>query len=72
VGRPVVQQLWGVVNSDQSCTRGDLVTSSGFTTDATAFADGKRLTLIDRALLRQLAEQFGVADFGAVQEEPET
>jgi superfamily II DNA or RNA helicase len=72
VGRPVVQQLWGVVNSDQSCTRGDLVTSSGFTTDATAFADGKRLTLIDRALLTQLAEQFGVAAFGAVQEEPET
>lgn len=71
VGRPVVQQLWGVVNSDQSCTRGDLVTSSGFTTDATTFANGKRLTLIDRALLRQLAEQFGVADFGAVQEEPE-
>jgi superfamily II DNA or RNA helicase len=72
VGRPVVQQLWGVVNSDQSCTRGDLVTSSGFTTDATAFADGKRLTLIDRALLRQLAEQFGVADFGADQDKPET
>ena len=63
VGRPVLQQLRGVVSSDQSYTRGDLVTSSGFTSEAVAFAEGKRLTLIDRALLIELVRQAGVADF---------
>lgn len=64
VGRPTLQQLWGVVSSDQSYTRGDLVTSSGFSTEASVFAQGKRLTLIARPLLTRLAEEFGVADFG--------
>ncbi|MCY2950567.1 MAG: SNF2-related protein [Planctomycetota bacterium] len=63
VGRPILQQLWGIVSSDQSYSRGDLVTSSGFTSEAVAFAEGKRLTLIDRALLIQLARQADVADF---------
>jgi len=43
VGRPVLQQLWGVVSSDPSYTRGDLVTSSGFSAEAQHFASGKRL-----------------------------
>ena len=64
VGRPVLQQLWGVVSSDQSFTRGDLVTSAGFTSEAEGFANSKRLTLIDRELLAKLAREAGIADFG--------
>lgn len=63
VGRPILQQLWGVVSSDQSYTRGDLVTSASFTSEATAFAQGRRLTLIDRTLLIRLAREVNVADF---------
>jgi HJR/Mrr/RecB family endonuclease len=63
VGRPVLQQLWGVVTSDPSYTRGDLVTSSGFTADATQFASGKRLSLIDGALLSRIVQEYGVARF---------
>ncbi len=63
VGRPILQQLWGVVTSDPSFTRGDLVTSSGFTAEAKGFARGKRLTLIDRTLLEKLVRQFKVARF---------
>jgi superfamily II DNA or RNA helicase len=63
VGRPVLQQLWGVVTADPSYTRGDLVTSSGFTADAKQFANGKRLSLIDGALLSKLVEEYGVARF---------
>jgi restriction endonuclease Mrr len=70
VGRPIVQQLWGVVNSDQSYTRGDLVTSAHFSSEAAAFVEGKRVTLIGRPLLIQLAEQYGVASFGVIQREP--
>lgn len=63
VGRPVLQQLWGVVNSDASMTRGDLVTSAMFTREAKEFAVGKRLTLIDRSKLQELAKRHGVAEF---------
>lgn len=63
VSRPILQQLWGVVTSDPSFTRGDLVTSSGFTAQAKEFAQGKRLTLIDRASLENLTRQFKVARF---------
>jgi len=61
VGRPILQQLWGVVTSGPSLTRGDLVTTSYFTTEAKEFARGKRLTLIDRTLLEKLLCQFKVA-----------
>jgi superfamily II DNA or RNA helicase/HJR/Mrr/RecB family endonuclease len=63
VGRPVIQQLWGVITSDPSYTRGDLVTSSGFTSEAKQFASGKRLSLIDSILLSKLVQEFGVARF---------
>ncbi len=63
VGRPVLQQLWGVVSSDPSYTRGDLVTSSDFTPPAKDFAKGKRLSLIGRAVLAELARRFNVARF---------
>jgi len=61
VGRPVLQQLWGVVSSNPSFTRGDLVTSSGFTAEAQQFASGKRLSLIGRELLSKLVQNYGVA-----------
>jgi len=67
-----VQQLWGVVNSDHTYTRGDLVTSAGFSSEAVTFVEGKRVTLVDRALLRQLAEQYGVADFGTTRAESDS
>jgi len=63
VGRPILQQLWGVVSADPSFTRGDLVTSSAFTPEAKQFATGKRLTLVDRDLLSKLVRDFNVARF---------
>jgi HJR/Mrr/RecB family endonuclease len=63
VGRPILQQLWGVVADDHSITRGDLVTSSGFSAEAKDFAKGKRLTLINRKALSLLAREFKVANF---------
>jgi SNF2 family DNA or RNA helicase len=63
VGRPVLQQLWGVVADDHSITRGDLVTSSSFSAEAKDFAKGKRLTLIKRKELIRLAREFKVATF---------
>lgn len=63
VGRPLLQQLWGVLTSDPSYTRGDLVTSSNFTAEAIQFASGKRLSLIDGALLSNLVQEYGVARF---------
>ncbi|MBC8276253.1 MAG: restriction endonuclease [Chloroflexi bacterium] len=63
VGRPVLQQLWGVVSSNPSFTRGDLVASSGFTAEAQQFASGKRLSLIGRELLSKLVQDYGVAGF---------
>ncbi|MDH4241827.1 MAG: restriction endonuclease, partial [Phycisphaerae bacterium] len=63
VGRPQLQQLWGVIANDPSITRGDFVTSSGFSAEARDFANGKRLTLIDRKTLSSLAREFKVATF---------
>jgi len=61
VGRPIAQQVWGVVSSDPSFTRGDLVTSSDFTAEAKQFAKGKRLSLIDGVLLCKLVHEFEIA-----------
>ena len=61
VGRPILQQLWGVVSSNPSFTRGALVTSSDFTAAAKQFASEKRLTLINGDLLSKLIHEHGVA-----------
>ncbi|HOK67076.1 MAG TPA: SNF2-related protein [Anaerohalosphaeraceae bacterium] len=61
VGRPVVQQFWGIVSSDQSITRGDFVTSSDFTSEAKEFASGKRITLIGREEIIKLARNLNIA-----------
>jgi superfamily II DNA or RNA helicase len=63
VGRPVLQQLWGVVSSDSSVTQCAVVTSAGFSREAQEFARGKRMTLIDRSALEELARKHGIAEF---------
>jgi restriction endonuclease Mrr len=63
VGRPVAQQLWGVISADPGITRGVLATSSGFSSEARGFAEGKRLTLIDGLQLQKLAQEHSVAIF---------
>jgi len=63
VGRPVLQQLWGVVHNDQSVTRCDVVTSAQFTVQALEFALGKRISLIDGQKLEEWAQKLGVAVF---------
>jgi hypothetical protein len=62
VGRPVAQQLWGVIQSDPSVTEGAIVTSARFSREAQEFSDGKRLRLIGRSELVQLLTEAGVAD----------
>ncbi len=63
VGRPALQQLWGVVSDDNTLTRGDLVSSGNFTIHAREFASEKRLTLIDGQELARLVEEHHVAEF---------
>ncbi|MBK8267168.1 MAG: restriction endonuclease [Planctomycetes bacterium] len=62
VGQPVVQHLWGALNSDDSLTRGVIVSSSTFSADAKSFVAGIRITLIDRKKLIELLMEFGVVD----------
>ncbi|MCG3125533.1 MAG: hypothetical protein CHACPFDD_00357 [Phycisphaerae bacterium] len=62
VGRPVLQQRWGVVSADLSFTRADLVTSASCSGEARAFAGGKRVTLIEREMLIRLAREHQVAE----------
>lgn len=66
VGRPDLQKLWGVVNDDQRITRGDIVTSSGFSSEAIRFAADKRLELIDRKKLSELVVTHKVAEFVSI------
>jgi hypothetical protein len=61
VGRPVVQQLWGVVQHDPRITQGHLVTSSSFAWPASRFAADKRLLLIDRRQVVELAAKHKIA-----------
>ena len=53
VGQPVIRDLYGVVMSE-SANKGILITTSDFTEQAYAFADGKNLELINRVALNQL------------------
>jgi superfamily II DNA or RNA helicase len=63
VGQPVLRDLWGVVNSDHAITQGVVATSSEFTSEAQAFASGKRLRLLDGKTIQRLAREFEVAEF---------
>ena len=58
VGRPVAQNLLGVIARDRSFTKGVLVTTSDFTSERRQFASGQRnLELVDGARLVRLIRQ---------------
>jgi hypothetical protein len=59
----VVRELWGVLNSDTSLTQCALATTAHFTAEAKGFAAGKRIVLIDRKALQELASRHGIAEF---------
>lgn len=60
VGRPIVQNLLGVIARDRSFTKGVLVTTSDFTSDCRLFARGQgNLELVDGARLVRLIRQTG-------------
>ncbi len=59
IGSPVVRDLYGVV-TDTRATKGVLITTSDFSPDATQFANGKQLELINGTELRRLLEENGL------------
>ncbi|GKT26397.1 restriction endonuclease [Acidovorax sp. SUPP3334] len=62
VGAPVVQELHSVMAA-QGASAGFVVTSGHFTQEATAFASGRNIRLIDGATLLQLIrERVGAGD----------
>lgn len=61
VGRPVLQQLLGVITSDPSFTKGILVTNSDFSRDALDYVKQTgRLQLISGQDLQRLLQQYKV------------
>jgi hypothetical protein len=65
VGEPILRDLYGVVHHTNA-NKGILITSSGFTEHAIAFAAGKQLELIDGQRLAALLQQYGLT-----QQQPE-
>lgn len=59
VGEPVIRDLYGTVLS-QNATKGIVVTNSFFTKQATSFADGKNIELIDGDELGKLLCKYGL------------
>ena len=59
VGEPVIRDLYGTVLS-QNATKGIVVTNSFFTKQATSFADGKIIELIDGDELGKLLCKYGL------------
>jgi hypothetical protein len=57
VGAAAVRDLYGVV-TDRRVTKGILITTGGFSADATRFADGKPLELIDGPALNELVRRW--------------
>lgn len=60
VGEPVIRDLYGVVSAENA-NKGILMTTGGFTSSASAFAEGKQIELIDGNSLDNLLQQFGLA-----------
>lgn len=60
VGEPVIRDLYGVVSAENA-NKGILMTTGGFTSSASAFAEGKQIELIDGNSLDSLLQQFGLA-----------
>ncbi|WP_037290801.1 restriction endonuclease [Saccharibacillus sacchari] len=61
VGEPPLRDLFGVVMSERA-NKGILITNSTFTSNATNFADGKPLELIDGNKLNELLTQYGLIE----------
>lgn len=59
VGEPVIRDLYGTVLG-QNATKGIVVTNSFFTKQATSFADGKNIELIDGDELGKLLCKYGL------------
>lgn len=59
VGEPVIRDLYGVVSAENA-NKGILMTTGGFTSSASAFAEGKQIELIDGNSLDNLLQQFGL------------
>jgi len=59
VGVSTVREFYGVI-THEGATRGLLITTSSFTKDAAAFAEGKRLALLNGAHACQLLEEAGL------------
>jgi hypothetical protein len=57
VGVTVIRELYGVVIAEDA-NKGVLITSSEFTSSAVAFAEGKRLELIDGQALQSLVSKY--------------
>lgn len=59
VGAPTVREFYGALRADTKATKGVLITTSTFTTQAVEFADSNGIELLDRVQLQKLlAEHF--------------
>jgi len=60
VGAATVRDFYGALTADRHAVKGILITTSGFTAQALAFAQGLPIELIGGQQLRQLLAQYGV------------
>jgi restriction endonuclease Mrr len=60
VGAATVREFYGALTADRRAVKGILITSSGFTAQATEFARGLPIELIARGQLQRLLEQHGL------------
>jgi HJR/Mrr/RecB family endonuclease len=60
VGAATVREFYGALTADRRAVKGILITTSGFTAQATEFAGGLPIELIARDQLQRLLEQHGL------------
>ncbi len=60
VGAATVREFYGALTADRRAVKGILITTSGFTAQATEFATGLPIELIARDQLQRLLEQHGL------------
>jgi restriction system protein len=59
IGSPVVRDLYGALTHERA-SKAILITTSGFSPDAIAFAEGKPIELINGRQLEQLCHRYGI------------
>jgi hypothetical protein len=64
VGAATVREFYGALTADRRAVKGILITTSGFTAQATEFARGLPIELIARDQLQRLLEQHGLLHAG--------